>query len=339
MICRCDLTGSAGKRLGPVAADRTPSRIQGPRGLMMQVATVVNSKGGVGKTTLTANVGAELARRGRRVLLLDLDFQASLTHSFYRPADVERQIDRRTVADWYMAAGRRGAGPDLMRYVSWPQEVRAHTRRNGGELAIVASAPKLEGVAARLGVELGDPSSRRYQDRHRRVVMRLADGLRLLRREGFDYVLIDCRPDFEILTRSAIVASEGVLVPAQPERLATFGIRHLTERLTDFKKNNFEILGWSPSGENRVEDLAPAFLGVVFTRVRHGGGGPGPTPSSQRVIDEVRRLFPTFTAMMRESLDFQTGVDRLLPAVFGLRPDIATEIRALVDEFESRIGP
>ncbi|MCK9897205.1 ParA family protein [Frankia sp. AgB32] len=299
---------------------------------------MVNSKGGVGKTTLTANVGAELARRGRRVLLLDLDYQASLTHSLYRPAEIERQIDRRTIADWYMAVGRRGSGPDLMRYVSWPEEVRAHTRRSGGELAIVASAPKLEGVAARLGVELGNPSSRRYQDRHRQVVMRLAEGLRSLRREGFDYVLIDCRPDFEILTRSAIVASEGVVVPAQPERLATFGIRHLTEKLADFKKKNFEILGWSPASENRLEELAPTFLGVVFTRVRHGGGVPGPIPSSQQIIAEVRHLFPTFNAMMRENVDFQAGVDRLLPAAFGLRPDIAAEIQALVDEFESRIG-
>lgn len=305
----------------------------------MKVATIVNSKGGVGKTTLTANLGAELARRGRRVLLLDLDFQASLTHSFYRPADVERKVERRTVADWYTARGRRGAGPDLMRYISWPEEVRTHTRRTGGELAIVASDPKLEDVGVGLGVELGAPTSRRYQERHRRIVTRLADGLRPLRREGFDYVLIDCRPDFEILTRSAVVASDGILVPAQPELLATFGIGQMIEKLSDFKLKNLEILGKSPSNHNSVEDLAPVVLGVVFTRVKHGGGAPGPTPSSQQVIDDVRRIYPTFAAMMRENTDFQAGVDRLLPAAFALRTDIAAEIRALVDEFENRIGP
>jgi len=51
----------------------------------MQVVSVINFKGGVGKTTLTANLGAELARRGKRVLLLDLDPQSSLTYSFYAP--------------------------------------------------------------------------------------------------------------------------------------------------------------------------------------------------------------------------------------------------------------
>ena len=46
--------------------------------------SVINYKGSVGKTTLTANIGVELARRGRQVLLIDLDPQASLTFSFYR---------------------------------------------------------------------------------------------------------------------------------------------------------------------------------------------------------------------------------------------------------------
>jgi chromosome partitioning protein len=302
----------------------------------MKIATVVNFKGGVGKTTLTANLGAELARRGRRVLLLDLDFQASLTHSFYRPGDVERLIERRTIAEWFTAHGRRRAAPDLMQYVSWPEEVKAKVRRNGGELAVVASSPSLEAVSAQLGVELGAPSSRRYQDRSRRIVTRLAEGLHLLRREGFDFILIDCRPDFEILTRSAVVACDGILVPSLPERLAVLGIGQLFGNLAEFKKNNSEIFG--RPGDRGVEELAPVVLGVVFTRVRHGGGSPGPLPTSQQVIDDLRKVFPTFAAMMRESTEFQAGVEKLMPAVFGWRPDLAAEIRALGDEFTRRIG-
>lgn len=51
----------------------------------MQVVSVMNYKGGVGKTTTTANLAAELAWRGRNVLVLDMDAQASLTFSFVRP--------------------------------------------------------------------------------------------------------------------------------------------------------------------------------------------------------------------------------------------------------------
>ena len=59
-----------------------------PRGLdedgesKMKIVSIINYKGGVGKTSLTANLGAELAWRGKKVLLLDLDAQASLTFSF-----------------------------------------------------------------------------------------------------------------------------------------------------------------------------------------------------------------------------------------------------------------
>jgi len=53
----------------------------------MHVISVINYKGGVGKTTITANLGAELARRGRRVLLIDIDPQASLTFSFIPPEE------------------------------------------------------------------------------------------------------------------------------------------------------------------------------------------------------------------------------------------------------------
>nr|VFJ93289.1 MAG: CobQ/CobB/MinD/ParA nucleotide binding domain-containing protein [Candidatus Kentron sp. LFY] len=51
----------------------------------MQIVSVINYKGGVGKTTMTANLAAELVWRGKSVLLIDLDPQASLTFSFIKP--------------------------------------------------------------------------------------------------------------------------------------------------------------------------------------------------------------------------------------------------------------
>ena len=68
----------------------------------MRVVSVINYKGGVGKTTLTANIGAALAFTGRKILLIDLDPQTSLTFSFYRPEEWESQLaETRTIKRWY----------------------------------------------------------------------------------------------------------------------------------------------------------------------------------------------------------------------------------------------
>src|ERR1700682_5556671 len=68
----------------------------------MKTVSVINYKGGVGKTSLTANLGAELAWRGLRVLLIDLDAQASLTFSFISAEEWERKYERdRTIKAWF----------------------------------------------------------------------------------------------------------------------------------------------------------------------------------------------------------------------------------------------
>ena len=61
----------------------------------MRIVSVINYKGGVGKTSLTANLGAELAWRGKRVLLIDLDAQASLTFSFIKPDEWVEKFEKK----------------------------------------------------------------------------------------------------------------------------------------------------------------------------------------------------------------------------------------------------
>ncbi len=58
----------------------------------MKIISVINYKGGVGKTTVTSNIAGELARRGKRVLILDMDAQASLTFSFISPDVWDKQL-------------------------------------------------------------------------------------------------------------------------------------------------------------------------------------------------------------------------------------------------------
>ena len=68
----------------------------------MHIVSVINYKGGVGKTTLTANLAAELAWRGHKVLMIDLDAQASLTFSFITPDDWQTDFaDNKTIKNWF----------------------------------------------------------------------------------------------------------------------------------------------------------------------------------------------------------------------------------------------
>lgn len=68
----------------------------------MQIISVINYKGGVGKTTVTANLAGELAYRGKKVLLLDMDAQASLTFSFVTPDYWDSNLENsKTIKNWF----------------------------------------------------------------------------------------------------------------------------------------------------------------------------------------------------------------------------------------------
>ena len=68
----------------------------------MEIVSVINYKGGVGKTTVTSNLAAELAWQGKSVLILDMDAQASLTFSFMTPDYWDNHIkESRTIKSWF----------------------------------------------------------------------------------------------------------------------------------------------------------------------------------------------------------------------------------------------
>lgn len=70
----------------------------------MHIVSVINYKGGVGKTTVTANIASELAWQGKKVLLIDTDAQASLTFSFVTPDEWDaRYKAEKTIKSWFDA--------------------------------------------------------------------------------------------------------------------------------------------------------------------------------------------------------------------------------------------
>jgi len=183
---------------------------------MMKVA-VVNQKGGVAKTTTTANVGACLAERGLKTLLIDLDPQANLTLGLGVEWDtldcalhnVLMDSEETPLADILQPVG------DLPLYLA-----PGHVKLARSEAMLTPMADK----AYRLRNALDD----------------------LLLVDSFDWVLIDCPPSLGTLTENAIVASSHLLIPTEPKFYAFEGMRTLNNQIVSLTKGlrfKVELLG------------------------------------------------------------------------------------------------
>ena len=166
------------------------------------VTAVVNQKGGVGKTTTTLNLGAGLARRGRRVLLVDLDPQAGLSASAGIPVAhltisiYQALLDERV--DPLPIIHKTAAGVDVL------------------PATIDLAAAEVELVNVTL----------------RELVLR--DVLAKVR-AGYDHILIDCPPSLGLLTINALAAADRVIIPLECEFLATRGLALLLRTLDKVK--------------------------------------------------------------------------------------------------------
>ncbi len=169
----------------------------------MHVVAVINQKGGVGKTTTTANLGAALAALGHRTLLVDLDPQANLgTH-----VGIDVNAARTTIYDVLV-----GDEPLEKALVQTPEP----------DLWCVPSNLDLSAAEMELVSMVG-----------RETLLR--DGLEVLEnaRPGFfEYVFLDCPPSLGVLTINALAAASRVLVPLQAEFFALQGMAKLTEILS-----------------------------------------------------------------------------------------------------------
>lgn len=166
---------------------------------MTKIYTLVNQKGGVGKTTSAVNIGAFLGNYGQKVLIVDLDPQANATSSL--------GIDKLTVKNgtYEVLIGSAPAVPSIL-----------HNPRL--KLSILPSSPALAGAE----VELLGMSNREY--RLKNVIEPILD--------RYNYILIDCPPSLSIITVNGLVAcQDGVLIPVQCEYLALEGIGMLTQTL------------------------------------------------------------------------------------------------------------
>lgn len=316
----------------------------------MKVVSIINYKGGVGKTTITANLAAELAYRGERVLLIDLDPQSSLTFSFVPVEEwASEYMKTTTIKNWYDAFIDRDQDLDLSSLIITPDRVNENhlMRTSTGGIDLVCSHLGLINIDADLATKLGGVRRRTMGNSYLTVHSRLIDGLvNAGVDDDYDYVLIDCPPNLNIVTKSAIIASDEILIPAIPDFLSTIGIEELKTHIEELVKEYNEWVV-EPAVEEAVEEagwieINPSIIGVVPTMVQMARGRE-PILAQRAYIEQLRRdsgLFVFNTFIRRNNSLYGDRPEHGVPVVLVLASKYKTvrnELESLTSEFLGRL--
>lgn len=167
---------------------------------MSKVIAIANHKGGVGKTTSTASIGACLAKKGYKTLLVDLDGQANLTILFF-PAEDE---ERKSIFDSLVHRE--------------PLPILSITKN----LDLVPSSLEMAGAEISMVNMIGRES----------VLSRVLESVK----DSYDYILVDCPPSLGIVTTNAFLSSDEIIVPMTAELLPLKGIRMLDEFVENLRQ-------------------------------------------------------------------------------------------------------
>jgi cellulose biosynthesis protein BcsQ len=205
---------------------------------MGYVIATANMKGGVGKTTITVNIATCLAKNhGKKVLVLDLDSQISATLSLMSPVDfAKRRKQRKTFR--YLLDQIINPEPEAKFTIG---DIIQPQLCNLTGLNLLPGDIDLydEFVVSEMlhnqSVALGEQDFETIWNRFERVLIR--DILEPIRDE-YDFILLDCAPGYNLLTRSALATSDFYILPARPEPLSVVGIQLLERRIAQLKESH-----------------------------------------------------------------------------------------------------
>lgn len=206
---------------------------------MAQILAIANQKGGVGKTTSVLNIGLVLASRGKRVLLVDLDPQASLTI--------------------YMGYDPYRLGRSSYSLLMYP------------EISLVRVMQTISSLMALVpgSVDLATAAIRMVQEQY--PLGRLRTVLRDTQ-YTFDYVLIDTPPGLNVLTVSALIAADQLIIPIQSNYAAMQGIK----AVQDIVRHVRESMG---NPDLKLRGVLPTFI-------------ESESLFSTKVLADIRTLLP-----------------------------------------------
>jgi chromosome partitioning protein len=274
------------------------------------VISVLNLKGGVGKTTITAHLGAALSAKGYKVLLLDLDLQGSLSSLFMNePALVKRSEEGRLLQHFLLNIAERRKAKILECCVPIFD----------GKSAIVPNADSMAYAELNLTMQW----LLRFGKRDTRFLLRKTlQQQRVTRR--FDVVLLDCPPLFNTCCVNALAASDYILIPVLPSKKAAERVPLLLERLQSL---------------HQVINPQLKLMGVLLNRTYASSLTAWEQDLWKEMLDNGKTRWglpvPAFKNFIRQSTEVRDGETEFIPPSPG--SELYTLFSRLAAEVEENL--
>lgn len=275
---------------------------------MATVTTIMNFKGGVGKTTIAMNLGYCLFKMGKKVLLVDLDPQFNLSQYVLGYEKYSKLVSNSVPTTHELFEENNPLTPhiparDIGDYI---QHVKR--KNNGGQLDLIAS--KLE-------LYYTMQNSRNTAN----ILMNKFNPIL----DDYDAILFDCPPTISVISEAAFYISDYVLIPIMPEFLCTIGLPLLYQSIISFRQSN--------------PDAALDIIGAVINN------DDGYTPEGYQAINDIeanckKYSIPLFDTRIDYSRSYPSGARQAKPisSTPYSRWDRINNFEAFVNEFINRGG-
>ncbi|HHF2883330.1 TPA: ParA family protein [Vibrio diabolicus] len=242
-----------------------------------EIISMINWKGGVGKSTLSLHVGVGLMRRKKgnkrpKVLLIDLDPQCNLSYlalgvkTYVDEVYENGQLTLKDIFDSYFE-GKAISTSDAI--ISQP--INASPGNVWANVDILPSHSDLVLVDMRLARERKSGTTHQEETKFELDKVSIIYNAIKQIEDDYDYIILDCPPNINLVTQNSFFASQHYLIPAIPDFLSTVGISMIKSEMANLNKNFTGMISYSGA---EIDYSDASLLGIIFNMVDEYAGGP-----------------------------------------------------------------